>query len=81
MKKLLLLSAIAFCAAANAQVTPRVQPEEPVNGKSYILVNKAQTAEQYTSRTGWDGAFYFLGEEASNYANHALTAVANEDGS
>lgn len=80
MKKFLLLAVMAVTAGAQAQVTPKVQPETPVNGKSYILVNKAQTAGQYMSRTSWDGAFYFLGESDSNWANHAFTAFDNGDG-
>lgn len=82
MKKQLLLSCLLASAfAANAQVTPKVQPETPVDGKQYVLVNKAQTASQYMTRTSWDGALYFLGEADSKYANYALTAVSNEDGS
>jgi len=80
MKKFLLLSALAVSSLAEAQVTPKVQPETLVNGKSYILVNKAQNASQYMSRTSWDGALYFLGESDSNYANHAVTATENGDG-
>ncbi|MBO4672765.1 MAG: hypothetical protein J5616_00230 [Bacteroidaceae bacterium] len=82
MKKGLLLSCLLTSAiAASAQVTPKVQPEAPVAGKTYVLVNKAQTASQYTTRTSWDGALYFLGETDSKYADYALTAVSNEDGS
>lgn len=80
MKKLLPLFALAATMSAQAQVTPRVLPETPVSGKSYILVNKVQTAGQYMSRTSWDGAFYFRGEQDSNWANHAFTAFDNEDG-
>ena len=80
MKKFLLLAAIAVSMSSQAQVTPKVQPETPVNGKSYILVNKAQTASQYMSRTSWDGALYFLGESDSNWEKYALTAFNNGDG-
>lgn len=66
--------------SSNAQVTPKVLPEIPVAGQKYILVNKAQTATQYMSRTSWDGSLYFLGEKDSNYADNALTAVDNNDG-
>ena len=60
MKKFLLLSSLlASVLSINAQVTPKVQPETLVNGKQYVLVNKAQTATQYMSRTPWDGAYYF----------------------
>ncbi|MBQ0046919.1 MAG: hypothetical protein KBT33_05310 [Prevotellaceae bacterium] len=37
-------------------MTPKVMPEVPINGNSYVLVNKVQTASQYMSRTSWDGA-------------------------
>lgn len=81
MKKLLLFASLLVSAlAADAQVTPKVQPETLVSGNQYVLVNKAQTATQYTSRTSWDGALYFLGETDSNWANYALTAVDNGDG-
>lgn len=80
MKKLLLLSALAVTMGAEAQVTPKVQPEVPVSGQSYILVNRVQKADQYMSRTSWDGAFYFLPEAASNWAKYAFTAFDNGDG-
>lgn len=81
MKKLLLSGALA-CAAmtVSAQVAPKVAPEVPVNGGKYVLVNKAQSADQYTTRTSWDGAVYFLGKEDSHYADYAVTAYANENG-
>lgn len=83
MKRFLLLYGLMVSAlAANAQVTPepKVKPETLVAGKQYVLVNQIQKTSQYMSRTGWDGAFYFQGKEASNYASHALTAVNNGDG-
>ena len=81
MKKLLLLSSLlATALAMHAQVDPKVKPETLVAGKQYVLVNKAQSAAQYMSRTSWDGALYFLGKTDSKYADHALTAVSNEDG-
>lgn len=81
MKKLLLLSSLlASALATQAQVTPKVQPETLENGKQYLLVNRAQNANQYTSRTSWDGALYFLGESDSKYADHLLTAIDNGDG-
>ena len=81
MKKFLLFSSLlASALALNAQVTPKVQPETPVDGNKYVLVNKAQSASQYTTRTSWDGALYFLGKEESHYADYALTAVKNDDG-
>lgn len=80
MRKTITLAALVASISMNAQVAPKVLPETPVNGKSYILVNKAQSAEQYTSRTTWDGALYFLGEEASHYLDYALTAIDNGNG-
>lgn len=81
MKKTLLFCAIACTSiCASAQVTPKVMPEVPINGNSYVLVNKVQTASQYMSRTSWDGAFYFQPEEASKWADYAFTAIDNGDG-
>ncbi len=80
MRRLLLLPLCAFSMAGNAQVTPKVAPEIPVAGQKYILVNKAQTASQYMSRTSWDGSLYFLGKEASAYADNAFTPIDNGDG-
>ena len=81
MRKFLLLSSLFVSVlSANAQVTPKVQPETLTDGTTYVLVNKAQTGTQYMSRTSWDGALYFLGESDSHYADHAFTAVHNEDG-
>jgi len=80
-KHFLMFSLLISALAVNAQVTPKVQPEAPVTGKQYVLVNKAQTTSQYMSRTSWDGALYFLGETDSKYADYALTALSNEDGS
>ena len=81
MKRLFLLSSLLVSLlSTQAQVTPKVQPETLVNGNQYVLVNKAQTATQYMSRTSWDGALYFLGESDSKYATQAFTAVDNGDG-
>ncbi len=73
----LLISAMS----ANAQVTPKVPGETLEDGKQYVLFNKAQNSSQYMSRTGWDGALYFLGKDDSKYSSHALTAQKNDDGS
>ncbi|MBR4366425.1 MAG: hypothetical protein IKP43_06570 [Bacteroidaceae bacterium] len=83
MKKYLSLCLLAAIASltSSAQVMPKVKPEVPIPGKKYVLVNKAQNTSQYTSRTSWDGAFYFLNEEESHYADYALTAISNDDGS
>ncbi len=82
MRKLLLISTMMATALSTfAQVSPKVKPEVLVSGEKYVLVNKAQTENQYTSRTSWDGALYFLGEEESQYADYALTALKNDDGS
>ncbi len=82
MKKLFLTSVLVATAASTfAQVSPKVKPDALVSGEKYVLVNKAQTVNQFTSRTSWDGALYFLGEEESQYVQYALTAQKNEDGS
>ncbi len=65
---------------AMAQVEQHVKPETLTDGGVYVLVNKVMRPDQYMSRTSWDGAFYFLGESDSNYANYALTAIKNDDG-
>lgn len=81
MKKFLLFSSLlASVGIMNAQVTPKVQPETLVAGNKYVLVNAAQNTTQYMSRTGWDGALYFLGETDSKYADHQFAAVDNGDG-
>mgnify|MGYP002623956335 CR=1 FL=1 len=81
MKKQILLSSLLLSTlAAQAGVDPKVKPETLVSGHEYVLVNKAQTASQYMSRTSWDGALYFLGETDSKYADHAFSALQNADG-
>lgn len=81
MKRLIFTSILTAAAGASfAQVSPKVKPEQLVSGEKYVLVNKAQTVNQYTSRTSWDGALYFLGKEDSKYADYALTAQDNADG-
>ena len=70
---------LGLTLAANAGVDPKVKPEPLVSGNEYVLVNKAQNANQYMSRTSWDGALYFLGEAESNYAAHSFIAIRNDD--
>ena len=82
MKRFYILSLmLLFGMGAFAQVEPNVKPEVPVSGNKYVLVNKAMSPIQYMSRTSWDGALYYLGESDSNYADYALTALSNDDGS
>lgn len=81
MKKQILLSALlAATLVAQAGVEPKVKPEALVSGHQYVLVNQAMSANQYMSRTSWDGALYFLPEADSKYATHAFTAQQNENG-
>jgi len=81
MNRLYITAALLGSAlAASAGVDPKVKPEVLASGNEYVLVNKAQTASQYMSRTSWDGALYFLGESDSNYANHAFAAIDNGNG-
>ena len=81
MKKQILLSALwAATLVAQAGVEPKVKPETLVSGHQYVLVNQAMSANQYMSRTSWDGALYFLPEADSKYATHAFTAQQNENG-
>ncbi|MBO7558645.1 MAG: hypothetical protein J6T52_09150 [Bacteroidaceae bacterium] len=58
---------------------PKTNAGAPEDGGQYILVN-AYSPAGYMSRTSWDGAFYFLDENGSNYASHAFTAQKNDDG-
>lgn len=58
---------------------PKTNAGAPADGGKFILVN-AYNPAGYMSRTSWDGAFYFLDETSSNYADHAFTAQKNEDG-
>ena len=83
MRKVLLFfgfTASVLAATAQETLEPKVKPETLVAGKEYVLVNQIQKADQYMSRTSWDGAFYFQGKEDSNYASHALKAINNGDG-
>ena len=58
---------------------PKTNAGAPADGGKFILVN-AYNPAGYMSRTSWDGAFYFVDETRSNYADHAFTAQKNEDG-
>ncbi len=81
MRRIYMTLSLLVCSLyALAQVEQHVKPETLADGGVYVLVNKAMNTSQYMSRTSWDGAFYFLGEADSNYANHALTAIKNDDG-
>lgn len=81
MKRIYITLSCMVCSlCALAQVEQHVQPATLADGGVYVLVNKAMSTTQYMSRTSWDGAFYFLGEGDSNYANYALTAIKNDDG-
>jgi hypothetical protein len=82
MRRHYLLASFALALLAqgvHAVDRPKTPAGAPVNGEKYILVN-ANNPTGYMSHTSWDGAFYFLGKDNSNYANHAFTAVKNEDG-
>lgn len=71
-----------FATALGAQAIeePTLALETLTAGQSYVLVSPMNPTG-YMSRTGWDGALYFLGPNDSNFANHALEAVDNGDGS
>lgn len=58
---------------------PHYPTQAPVVGGQYVLCNLA-VPTGYMSRTGWDGAYYFLGENDSHYADHAFTAQKDEEG-
>lgn len=59
---------------------PTLPIQEPVAGEKYILFNKARP-DGFMTRTSWDGALRYGTLTDSNYANHELEAVKNEDGS
>lgn len=77
---LLGLAIVGTSLTAEAIERPKTPAGAPQEGGKYILVN-AYNPTGYMSRTSWDGAFYFLGETDSRYANHAFTAEKNENGS
>lgn len=84
MKKNLLrfgaMSALLVTSLSATAIDPPQLPTSSLSsGEKYILFNKARP-DGFWSRTSWDGAFYYLGENESNYANHQLEAVKNEDG-
>lgn len=81
LKKLGMCGALLATALGTQAIEPptTVSPETLVAGGKYVLTNPANPTG-YHSRTGWDGALYFLGMTDSNFANHALEAVQNEDG-
>jgi len=76
---LLTLALLFVAGQAMAVDRPTTKAGGPTSGKKYILVN-AYNPTGYMSRTTWDGALYFLGESDSNYANYAMTAQQNDDG-
>ncbi len=79
------IKACVLCAALVASLhvgaveRPKLQTQVLANGEKYILFNYARP-DGYMSRTGWDGAYYFLGPDNSNYAAHEFTAIQNQDG-
>lgn len=80
LKQFGLFSALfASSLAAQAIEKPVLPTQELTSGEKYVLFNLARP-DGYWSRTGWDGAFYLLGPDDSNYANHQLQAVDNGDG-
>ncbi len=83
MKKFYMIPALALALgmsmSADAIERPKTGAGAPEDGGKYILVN-AYNPTGYMSRTSWDGALYFLGKDDSNYANYALTAKKNADG-
>lgn len=81
MKWMLALVAVwGVCLQTFAVDFPKLPVQVPADGGKYVLVNPANLAG-YMSRTSWDGAYYFLGANDSQYAKYAITAHAQEDGS
>ena len=58
---------------------PNYPTQVPADGGKYVLCNLA-VPTGYMTRTSWDGAYYFLGKDDSNYASYALTAHQDEEG-
>lgn len=72
--KLALLSLMLGCTSMLCAIErPHYPTQTPVDGGKYVLANLA-VPTGYMSRTGWDGAYYFLGETDSHYAEHAFMA-------
>lgn len=80
-KKGLLLMAMGWGMVSQTWAVdfPKLPLQTPVEGGKYVLVNPANLSG-YMSRTSWDGAYYFLGENDSQYAKYAITASVQEDG-
>lgn len=83
MKNLLRFGAMSALLVTSLSAMAIDPPQLPTSsladGEKYVLFNKANPTG-FWSRTSWDGAFFYLGETESNYANHQLQAVKNEDG-
>ncbi|MCM1311454.1 MAG: hypothetical protein NC206_00285 [Bacteroides sp.] len=79
------IKACVLCAAMLASLhvaaveRPKLQTQVLTNGEKYVLFNYARP-DGYMSRTSWDGAYYFLGPDDSNYSAHEFTAIQNQDG-
>ena len=70
---------VGLASMAMAIDYPNYPTQTVTDGGQYVLCNLA-VPTGYMSRTSWDGAYYFLGADNSNYANHAFTAHKAEAG-
>jgi len=73
MKMAFMAAFTCVASMAGAVDYPTYPTQTLTEGGKYVLCNLANPTG-YTSRTSWDGAFYFLGETDSNYQDYALTA-------
>lgn len=72
-------AALAASLHVGAVERPKLKTQTITDGEKYVLFNYVRP-DGYMSRTSWDGAYYFLGPNDSNYATHEFTAVQNDDG-
>lgn len=72
------LAGILSSASAMA-VDPPTIARELTDGATFTLVNYAKP-NIFLSRTPWDGAYYLLDINASNYKKHAFTAHKDDAG-
>lgn len=72
------LAGILSSASAMA-VDPPTIARELTDGGTFTLVNNAKPSV-FLSRTSWDGAYYLLDINASNYKKYAFTAHKDEAG-
>lgn len=66
-------------SASSMAIDPPSIAKPLADGGTYTLINFAKPSV-FLSRTSWDGAYYLLDLDASNYTKHAFTAHKDETG-